>query len=205
MFVIITCIIAYAVMPRLIYYHSVWEGQAGKTAADMQAFIDGPNGPSMGCMDNIVLGPVDSSMATLGFTPFFGSTSPLSPAPIKGSTIYMIQHHIKQGKSEAMFAKMGKLMSDSLTMARMTSKHKAQGFQNHTFMPVKDKTEGLFATCIWEAKEGVSAKAVQDMIDAHDAVGSDCCENKIFVVDASKANINLAQVFHASTVASVAS
>lgn len=202
-FAIITRI--YAVVSTLKFYYSVWEGQAGKTAADMQAFIDGPNGPTLGCMDNTVFGPVDSSIANLGYTPFFGSASPLSPAPIKGSTIYMIQHHIKQGKGEAMFAKMDKLMSDPLALASMTSKHKAQGFHNHTFMPVKGKTEGLFATCIWEAKGSVSAKTMQEMIDAHDGVGSECCENKIFVVDASKANIGLAQFFDASAVASVAS
>ena len=27
----------------------------------MQAFIDGEFGPAMGCMDNLVLGPVDAS------------------------------------------------------------------------------------------------------------------------------------------------
>merc|ERR550514_1269360 len=41
--------------------HCVWEAAPGKTAADMQAFIDGEFGPAMGCMDNLVLGPVDAS------------------------------------------------------------------------------------------------------------------------------------------------
>ena len=27
----------------------------------MQAFIDGEFGPAMGCMDNLVLGPIDAS------------------------------------------------------------------------------------------------------------------------------------------------
>jgi hypothetical protein len=71
--------------------HCVWEAQPGKGVKDMQAFIDGPAGPSMGCMDNIVFGPVDAATAQLAYTPFFGnSNASAPPAEVKGSTMYMV-------------------------------------------------------------------------------------------------------------------
>ena len=132
--------------------HCVWEAAPGKTAADMQAFIDGEVGPSMGCMDNVVLGPVDASQAQLGYMSYFANNTAIATEPIKGSTIYMVQHHIKPGKGEALFANMGKIMSEPGAQEGMDEKLKAQGFKNHSFFPLQGKTEGLFACCIWEAK-----------------------------------------------------
>jgi len=178
--------------------HCVWEAQPGKGVKDMQAFIDGPAGPSMGCMDNIVFGPVDAATAQLAYTPFFGnSNASAPPAEVKGSTMYMIQHHIKEGQGPAMWENMGKLMADPSAMEGMSAKHKAQGFVNHFFMPFKGKTDGLFACCLWEAKEGLTEQQVQEMIDEHPGVGP-FCDNKVFALDATKANIGLAQVFEAS-------
>jgi uncharacterized protein YaiE (UPF0345 family) len=174
--------------------HCVWEGCAGKSVADMQAFIDQQFGEHM---VNTVHGPVDASMANLGYAPYFGNNPAAAPSPIKGSTFAMIQHVIKPGQSEAHWANMSKLMSDPSAMEGMNAKHKALGFVNHSFFPIKGKTEGLFALCIWECKEGVSVADLQEMIDEHAGVGPHC-DNKVFAIDAAKSMINLAQHFEAS-------
>ena len=109
----------------------------------------------------------------------------------------MIQHHIQEGKGPAMWETMGKLMADPSAMEGMSAKHKVQGFANHAFMPIKGKADGLFACCIWEAKEGLSQTQVQEMIDEHPGVGP-FCDNRVFAIDASKAMINLEQAFAAS-------
>ncbi len=96
-----------------------------------------------------------------------------------------------------MWENMGKLMADPSAMEGTSAKHKAQGFVNHVFMPFKGKTDGLFACCLWEAKEGLTEKQVQEMIDEHPGVGP-FCDNKVFTIDATKANIGLAQIFEAS-------
>ena len=41
--------------------------------------------------------------------------------------------------------------------------YRAQGFVNHSFFPLKGKTEGLFACCIWEAKEGLGCADVEQV------------------------------------------
>lgn len=73
----------------------------------------------------------------------------------------------------------------------------ALGFINHCFLPIKGKTDGLFAFCIWECKEGVSLEDLQEMIDEHAGVGP-YCDNKVFAIDATKGSINLAQKFEPS-------
>jgi hypothetical protein len=180
--------------------HCVWEAAPGKTAADMQAFIDGEFGPAMGCMDNLVLGPVDASQAQLGYAPYFGTKTAAATEPIKGSTIYMVQHHIKPGKGEALFANMGSIMSKPSVQAGMDEKLRAQGFVNHSFFPLKGKTEGLFACCIWEAKEGLGCADVEQMMENHYGVGG-FCDNKVFAIDCTKAMVGLPQKFPASAAA----
>ena len=174
--------------------HCVWEAAPGKTAADMQAFIDGEVGPSMGCMDNVVLGPVDASQAQLGYMSYFANNTAIATEPIKGSTIYMVQHHIKPGKGEALFANMGKIMSEPGAQEGMDEKLKAQGFKNHSFFPLQGKTEGLFACCIWEAKEGLGVADVEKMMENHWGVGG-FCDNKVFAIDCTKAMVGLSQKF----------
>ena len=139
----------------------------------MQAFIDGEFGPAMGCMDNVVLA-VDASQAQLGYMPYFVNNTAIATEPIKGSTIYMVQHHIKPGKGEALFANMGKIMSEPGAQEGMDEKLKAQGFKNHSFFPLQGKTEGLFACCIWEAKEGLGVADVEKMMENHWGVGGFC-------------------------------
>ena len=177
--------------------HCVWEGTASKSAADMQAFIDAQFGEHM---TNTVYGPVDAGTAQLAYSPYFGNNPAAAPSPVKGSTMAVIQHVIKPGQGDALFANIDKMMAEAAAdpsiMDGITAKHKALGFFNHAFFPMKGKTEGLFAVCIWECKEGVGMQAIQDMIDEH-PVGA-FCDNKVFAIDASKANINLAQHFEAS-------
>jgi uncharacterized protein YaiE (UPF0345 family) len=171
--------------------HCVWEGSAGKSVADMQTFIDAQFGEHM---TNTVHGPVDAGTAQLAYSPYFGNNPAAAPSPVKGSTMAVIQHVIKPGQGDTLFANMGKMMADPGAMEGMNAKHKALGFVNHAFFPIKGKTEGLFALCIWECKEGIGMQALQEMIDEHPGVGP-YCDNKVFIIDASKGMINLTQQF----------
>jgi len=176
--------------------YCVWEADAGKTVEDMQTFIDGPFGPSWGLMGNVVL-PVDPSAAPLGYTHFFGAAinPPSSTPPSQESTFYIVKHFIKAGKADAFFANMTKMNDDPEAMKALGSRLRTLGYHNHSFFRLDGKTEGLFALCLWEAKEGKTPQDVQEMMDQHVMAGVDYCTNVVCPIEVSKANIGVEEVF----------
>ena len=63
-------------------------------------------------MTNTVYGPVDAGTAQLAYSPYFGNNPAAAPSPVKGSTMAVIQHVIKPGQGDTLFANMGKMMAD---------------------------------------------------------------------------------------------
>jgi len=186
----------------------VWEAEVGKTAEAMQAFIDGPSGPSWGLLGNVVL-PLDPSAGHLGYTHFFDPTvkPPSSTPPSQGSTFYIVKHFIKAGQADAFFANMSEMpdpeasivkhfemMDDPEAMKALQSKLHTRGFHGHSFFRLNGKTEGLFALCLWEAKEGKTPQDVQCMMDHHVMTG-DYCTNVVYPIEVSKGNIGVEEVF----------
>jgi len=59
--------------------HCIWEADEGKTLEDMQAFIDGPAGPSMGCLMNTVHQIDVAAAGQPPYPSFFEQEAPAHP------------------------------------------------------------------------------------------------------------------------------
>jgi len=152
----------------------VWEAQEGKTAADMQAFIDS----EMPFLNNVVY-TVDASIN--GMTPknvFGDNATPhcLADFPVLGedgcntkSKFYMVEHFCIPGMIET-WVKVTesfkpKTKEDEEAFGKMVESMKEQGLAAHSSLPVS-RTDG-HVFCLWEVKEGNTAAELQAFHDGN--------------------------------------
>jgi L-rhamnose mutarotase len=175
----------------------IWEAQRGKTAAQFQDFIDGPDGPSFDCFNND-LHRIDCNLNgnNMPFKARFkearrgsgmkaeesSEEQPAEDRTTNGSTFFMVHHHFKAGKANAWWPNIQKVMKDPKAWGEMVEAHQAAGFHNHSFMPTS--RDGP-AFCIWEAQPGKTKQDFTEFIDGPLGPGGGMMNNNVHQIDAT--------------------
>lgn len=148
-----------------------WEASAGKTAANFQDFIDGPEGPSMGAFVNNVF-PISMEL-TGGATPYpsyfsgkktgnYKKPMTVAPGP-EPSKFFMVRHDFKPNQEDQFWGTFAKLAGTPGAMEKWSQTANSLGFFNHSFNPVS-KVGPCF--CVWETAPGKTAADMQAYIDS---------------------------------------
>merc|ERR1712167_126517 len=154
----------------------LWEGKDGKSAMEMQIFIDNL---FSSLMNNIVW-EVDVEKAALPFKSFFENPEE-APAemPALPSSFFVVSHFFKPGMAGKWWEQMMAMTSDKEAQAKFTENQHNAGFHNHAFLPIKDN-RGAF--CLWEGKDK-TAVDMQEHIDGPLGPSMGCFINIVLPID----------------------
>jgi hypothetical protein len=145
----------------------VWEAQAGKTQADMEAFINTGEASPAKAADGIknTVFPIRCDLS--GPSPWpsaFAEGFAAAPTTNEGgSVVFVIRHDFKEGQAEAWWKTVQELMANEAKMKEMEDATKAKGFYNSAFMATNEAGP---AFCIWEGAKGKTKADLETFINS---------------------------------------
>lgn len=165
----------------------IWEAKSGTTKDQMQAFIDGPLGPSGHMPENVFVNTVHPVNSFGGALPLpnsaFDVENRFSPTPTQPPTSgkwWFVRHTIKEGKGDEWGALAQKRMTVQAEGEKLANACKEAGFNNPqgAFMPSAADPSAI--CCIWQGKPDSDNDAFQKFVD--EVVGETLLTNVVFEI-----------------------